>query len=148
MAMLPSVFNTDDHDAMSGFEPIEAGVYLAEIVKTQLKDTKDKTGKYLSVQFKILDDEKYKGRFVFTNLNLVNKNPQAVEIAQRELKSICEAVGFEGELEDSEDLHDTPLGIKVTIKEATSKWPAGNEVKRYYAEADMPEPDGDNPFEG
>ena len=146
MAQLPSVFNTEDHEASSGFEPIDAGVYLAEIVKTQVKDTKDKTGKYISVQFKVIDNEKYAGRFIFTNLNIVNKNPQAVEIANRELKSICLAVGFDGELEDTEDLHNIPLGIKVTIKPASGKWPASNEVKRYYSESDMPEDEDGNPF--
>ena len=50
MAMLPSVFNTDDHEEMTGFEPLPVGVYLAEIVKSELKDTKAKDGKYLSLQ--------------------------------------------------------------------------------------------------
>lgn len=145
MAQLPSVFNTEDHEASSGFEPIPAGVYLAEITKTQIKDTKDKTGKYISVQFKIVEGE-FAKRFIFTNLNIVNKNPIAVEIANKELKSICLAVGFDGELEDTEDLHEIPLGIKVVIKEASGKWPASNEIKRYYAEADMPEDEDENPF--
>jgi len=145
MAMLPSVFNTDDHEAASGFEPIPAGIYLAEIVKTEMKDTKDKTGKYLSVQFKVIEGDHAK-RLIFCNLNLVNKNQQAVDIAQSELKSICLATGFEGELEDSVDLHNIPLGIKVAIKPADSKWPASNTIKRYYQEADMPEDESDNPF--
>ena len=145
MAMLPSVFNTSDYEASSGFEPIPAGIYLAEIIKTELKDTKDKTGKYLSVQFKIMEGEQTK-RLIFCNLNLVNKNQQAVDIAQSELKSICLAVGFEGELEDSVDLHNIPLGIKVAIKPADSKWPASNTIKRYYQEADMPEVDEATPF--
>jgi hypothetical protein len=145
MAQLPSVFVTDDHEASSGFDPIPAGVYLAEIIKTQMKDTKDGTGKYLMVQFKIIEGD-YAKRFVFTNLNLVNKSSDAVKIANSELKSICNAVGYEGELEDSEDLHNIPLGIKVVIREATSKWPASNEVKRYYREDDMPESDSGSPF--
>lgn len=143
MATLPSVFNTNDHDEMGEFTPIPAGIYEAEIVKSELKDTRDKTGKYLSLQFKVLDedtdDAKVNGRLIFKNLNLVNKNQQAVEIAQRELKSICVACGVEGELEDSVDLHNIPMGIKVVVKEATADWPAGNDIKKYYHEDNIPE---------
>jgi len=144
MAMLPSVFNTDDHKEAAGFEPIPAGDYLAEIIKSEVKDTKDGTGKYISLHFKIVDGE-YAKRLVFANLNIVNKNQQAVEIAQGELKSICVAVGFDGELEDTADLHSVPLGIKVAIQEATAKWPAKNVIKKYFKEEDMPEVD-ENPF--
>ena len=144
MAQLPSVFNTNDHEEMGDFKPIPAGIYEAEIIKSELKQTRDKTGQYLSLQFKILDEDvdgedKVNGRLIFKNLNLVNKNTQAVEIAQRELKSICVACGIDGELEDSVDLHEIPMGIRVSVKPATAEWPAGNDIKRYYNIDDMPE---------
>lgn len=141
MPMLPSVFNTDDHDEMGEFTPIPEGYYTAEIVKSELKDTRAKDGKYLSLQFKIIgdDDSDEDGRLIFKNLNLVNKNQQAVEIAQRELKSICVACDFQGELEDSVDLHNIPIGVKVVVKEATPEWPASNDIKKYYTEEDLPD---------
>lgn len=138
MAQLPSVFNTEDHDEMSGFEPLPAGVYVSEIIKSEVKDTRDKTGKYISLQFKVTEG-KHKGRYIFANLNVVNKNAQAVEIAQRELKSICVACGFEGELEDTVDLHEIPIGIKLKIKPADANWPASNQITKYYSEEDIPE---------
>ena len=135
MALLPSVFVPEETEDME-FKPLKAGWYPAELVKSELKTTKDKKGKYLSFQFKIIEDandEKSEGRFVFTNLNIVNKNETAVKIAHSDLKAICEAVGHEGELEDTVDLHNIPLMIKLSVKPETPQWPAKNEIKGFKA---------------
>lgn len=135
MALLPSVFVPEETEDME-FKPLKAGWYPAELVKSELKSTKDKKGKYLSFQFKVTEDandESSEGRFVFTNLNIVNANETAVKIAHSDLKAICEAVGHEGELEDTVDLHNIPLMIKVSYKPETPDWPAKNEIKGYKA---------------
>lgn len=135
MALLPNVFVPEEAEDMK-FTVLKGGWYPAELVKSTLKDTRDKAGKYLEFQFKIIEDandEKSEGRFVFTNLNIVNKNETAVKIAHSDLKAICEAVGFEGELEDTTDLHNIPLQIKLTVKPETPDWPAKNEIKGYKA---------------
>ena len=135
MALLPSVFVPEETEDME-FKPLKAGWYPAELVKSELKTTKDKKGKYLSFQFKVTEDandESSEGRFVFTNLNIVNANETAVKIAHSDLKAICEAVGHKGELEDTVDLHNIPLMIKVSYKPETPDWPAKNEIKGYKA---------------
>lgn len=135
MALLPSVFVPEETEDME-LKPLKAGWYPAELVKSELKTTKDKKGKYLSFQFKVTEDandESSEGRFVFTNLNIVNSNETAVKIAHSDLKAICEAVGHEGELEDTVDLHNIPLMIKVSYKPETPDWPAKNEIKGYKA---------------
>ena len=70
---------------------------------------------------------------MFTNLNIVNSNETAVKIAHSDLKAICEAVGHKGELEDTVDLHNIQLMIKVSYKPETPDWPAKNEIKGYKA---------------
>lgn len=135
MALLPSVFVPEEAEDME-FKPLKAGWYPAELVKSELKTTKDKKGKYLSFQFKVTEDandESSEGRFLFTNLNIVNSNETAVKIAHSDLKAICEAVGHEGELEDTVDLHNIPLMIKVSYKPETPDWPAKNEIKGFKA---------------
>lgn len=135
MALLPSVFVPEETEDME-FKPLKAGWYPAELVKSELKSTKDKKGKYLSFQFKVTEDandESSEGRFVFTNLNIVNSNETAVKIAHSDLKAICEAVGHKGELEDTVDLHNIPLMIKVSYKPETPDWPAKNEIKGFKA---------------
>lgn len=136
MALLPNVFIPEEAKS-SGFNPIPAGWYEAEITKSELKTTKDKQGKYIAITFKVLDGE-HTDRLIFTNLNIVNKSDIAVRIAQGDLKAICEGVGFEGELEDTEDLHNIPLAIKVSEKPETAQWPAKNEIKGYKSLADSP----------
>lgn len=135
MALLPSVFVPEEAEDMQ-FTVLKSGWYPAELVKSTLKDTRNKDGKYLEFQFKIIEDandEKSEGRFVFANLNIVNKNETAVKIAHSDLKAICEAVGFEGDLEDTVDLHNIPLLINVKLKPETPDWPAKNEIKGYKA---------------
>ena len=68
---------------------------------------------------------------MYANLNIVNKNETAVRMARSDLKKICAAVGHENELEDTVDLHNIDLQVKLSVKEATSEWPAKNEIKDY-----------------
>jgi len=142
MAQLPSVFNAKENEKMGGFEPIPASWYLAEITKTESKKTKAGTGSYITCQFKVLEGE-YEGRFIFNLLNLDNPNPVAVEIAQKELASICEACDID-ELEDTVELHGIPMAIRVVIAHQ-SGYPPKNEIKAYKAADDMPESE-DSPF--
>lgn len=138
MALLPGVFVPEEAEDME-FKPLKAGWYVAEIVKSTMTDTKNKDGKFLSLQFKILEDdngEASEGRFVFTNLNLVNKSEMAVRLAYSDLKKICKACGITGELEDSSDLHNIPMKIKLNYKPETSEWPAKNEIKDYKGESE------------
>lgn len=134
MAILPGVFVPDDAED-DPFAPIPAAWYQAQIIKSEMKETNAKDGKYLSLTFKIIEGE-YTGRFLFINLNLVNKSDVAVRIARSDLKAICKAVELEGDLEDSTDLHDIPMDVKVIIKEASANWPAKNELKGFMREGD------------
>jgi hypothetical protein len=132
MAMLPNVFVPEEAEDNS-FAPIDAGWHEAEIIKSELKSTKDKTGKYIALHYKVCDGGQFDGRLVFTNLNIVNNSEVAVKIAQSDLKAICAAVGHDGDLEDTEDLHNIPHMIKVSVKPETATWPAKNEIKAFKA---------------
>lgn len=143
MALLPDVFVPEEAEDVS-FAPLPDGWYIAEITKSEVKSTKDKKGKYLMLCFKIIDGE-YAGRMIFTNLNIVNDNETAVKIARSDLKAICNAAGIQGELEDSVDVHNIPMAIKVKLKPETPQWPAKNEIKGYKSEKELIDSD-DAPF--
>ena len=143
--MLPEVFNAKDSDKMGGFEPIPAGWYLAEVVKSEMKDTAAGTGKYLTCQLKVVEGE-HKGRYLFNLMNLVNPNQTAVEIAQKELASLCEACELD-EIEDSTELHGITMAVRVAIKAGNDKFPAKNEIKAYKVESEMPDQADESPFE-
>jgi len=128
--LLPQPANTGDNtQGMDDRSVIPAGEYLAHIVKTEFKPTKAKTGHFLAIQYKVLEGD-HKGRVVFSNLNLDNPNPVAVEIANKELNSLCAACGLEG-VEDSDELLQIPFLLTVKVKPADAQWPEGNEVAGY-----------------
>lgn len=147
MAQLPDVFNAKDKEKMGGFEPIPAGWYLAEIVKSEMKNASSGDGnKYLTCQLKVLEGE-HKDRYLFNLMNLINKSTEAVEIAEKELASICEACNID-ELEDSTELHGIPMAIRVSIKPGDANWPSKNEIKAYKLESEMPDVESDeSPFD-
>lgn len=122
-------FNSNDVDPGTTFEIIPEGWYAAELVKSDYKETKAGDGHYIALQFRILDGE-HKGRMIFTNLNIDNKNPAAVEIAERNFSQLCHAVNVPV-VQDTEQLHDIPLQVKVGITPAQGGYEARNDIKGY-----------------
>ncbi len=100
----------------SGYEPRPAGEYTMQVVNSDMRTTKSGTGQYLWLEFDILSGP-VRGKF-FERLNLFNDNAKAVEIANRQLSAICNAVDLVA-LQDSEQLHMKPL--KVVLKVTESK---------------------------
>lgn len=131
MALLPKKANTEGNSETLGDRtPIPAGPYIAAIKTSEFKATKNKNGHYLSVMFVVIEGP-CKGRTVFANLNLDNPNPVAVEIANKELNSICDACGLKG-VEDSAELHGIPLIIDVKIsQQENSDYPPSNSIIGY-----------------
>lgn len=129
MVKMSKQFDSRQVDPSDSFEVIEAGWYTAQLEKSESKITNNKDGSYLELMFKILDGPR-KGRVVFTRLNLDNPNPVAVEIAERNLSALCHATGVIV-LDNSEQLHNKPLEIKVKYVAAKGKYEASNEVSGY-----------------
>jgi len=122
-------FNANQIEPTSDFEPIPAGKYLAIITESELKPTKSGSGSYLQLTFQILEGE-YKGRFLWSRLNLHNANATAVQIAQAELSAICRAVGVLTP-NDSVELHNLPLVINVKCRKREDSGDITNEIKGY-----------------
>jgi hypothetical protein len=129
MAQLPGQYNTPENNETVGFDALPAGKYAAQVVKSEYKETKAKTGHYLQLVVKIISGD-YKGRQIFENLNLDNPNPQAVEIANKTLNSICQACGLAG-VEDSEQLHGIPMEITLRKDKETDDYPESNSITAY-----------------
>jgi len=109
-----SGFNAGEIEPSLGFEIIPGGDYVAVIVESEIKATRAGDGSYLALTFQILEGSA-KGRKLWANLNLENKNPTAVNIAKAELSAICRAVGILTP-KDSAELHNKPLTLKVGVK--------------------------------
>lgn len=128
---MPSLagFNANTVTPATSYEAIPAGSYTAIISESEMKQTKAGTGSYLQLTLQIIDGE-HSGRKLWDRLNLENQNVTAVEIAQRTLSAICHAVGVL-EPQDSVELHDTPLTIKVGTEQDKMDGSMRNVIKGY-----------------
>ncbi len=99
---------------MGALDPLPAGEYLCVISDIAPTATKDGKSQYLKVELEVIEDD-YKGRKVFSNLNLWHSNPQVVEIAKKELNSIIAACGVKNP-KDSSQLQGIPIVVKLTQK--------------------------------
>ena len=108
-------FNINEVEPMGTFEPLPADWYKCVISAAEQRDTKAMDGSYLMLTIEVIEGS-YQGRKIFDRLNLQNKNPVAVDIARRSLASIAKAVGVDPQ--DSADLIDIPLMVKVAVREA------------------------------
>ncbi len=124
-----SGFNAAQVEPSVSFEPIPAGKYVAVIIDSQMKATKAGTGQYLELTFQIVEGE-YENRCLWARLNLDNPNPQAVQIAQAELSAICHGTGVMAP-NDSSELHNLPLMIKVACRKRSDTGDIVNEIKGY-----------------
>ena len=139
-------FNATKVEPMNDFSPIPTGEYTAVITASDMKDTKSGSGKYLQLTYQIVDGE-YKNRLIFENINLINSNEVAVQIAQKTLSSICHAVGVLHP-KDSNELHDKPLMIKVGIRPASGEYGEQNIIKaRGPLKSSSSSPGGKKPWE-
>ena len=139
MSELPEVFSIDDDtERMSEFGILPTDpLYLGHIKKSEIKKTKAGTGLRLNMQVEIEEcknpEVKCEKRLVFIGLNIKNPSEQCVKISQKELASICDAVGIE-EVEDSDELHDISFGFKLGV-ESSEGYDDKNVIKKYMTEA-------------
>jgi hypothetical protein len=129
-------FDSTQHEGLGNFSPVPEGEYIAQIIDSETKDTKT-GGKMTVLTFELLEcvgeDHDVAGKTIRENLNLKNQNAKAVEIAQKTLKSICDAVGVIRPT-SAQDLMHRPLLISVTVEPDAQKentfW---NRIKGYTA---------------
>lgn len=110
-------------------DAIPAGWYNAAMDQSEMKPTKDGSGAYLECRFNVLDGQ-YAGRKLFARLNLRNMNPVAQEIAYKQLSAICHAIGVLN-IQESSQLHNQPMKLKVSQRPATAEYEASNEIKAF-----------------
>jgi hypothetical protein len=122
-------FNAEEVEPNEGFEIIPPGEYDACIVASEMKETKNGNGQYLNLELSILNGP-MQNRRLFEKLNLVNPNAQAVQIAQGTLSAICRAVNVLTP-NDSSELHNKPLRIKVGVEKRKDNDEMTNRIKSF-----------------
>ena len=122
-------FNANDIKPTASFDPIPAGKYLAAIVESTTKPTKNGAGEYLEIVLEVLEGP-YKGRRLWERLTLKHPNDVVVRIASANLSAICHAVAVMT-LRDSHELHDLPMTITVALRKREDNGEMVNVVKGY-----------------
>jgi len=130
MASLGTTFDANAIEPSAPRELLPPGSYTVQIVQSEMKDTKT-GGKMLSLEFEVLDGSA-KGRRLWSNLNLVNANEKAVEIANRDLSAICHATG-QMAVSDSDQLHFKPMVATVAVEPGKGEYGPKNVIKGYAA---------------
>ena len=124
-------FNANNVEPSSSFEPLPSGDYPVIIQSSEMKQTKAGTGSFLELTLEVIDGQS-KGRLIWDKLNLDNPNQVAVDIAQKQLSSICRAVGVM-QVDDSSQLHNLPMVAKVKYMPEKDGYDASNNIKSYKA---------------
>jgi hypothetical protein len=112
------------------FRALPKGVYAALATDSEMKPTKAGTGEYLQFVFEVLDGPG-KGRKLWARMNIRNPNQMAQDIGQRELATLCKAVGIPRPT-DSSELHNIPVLLHVDT-ELDDRKRETNVIKRYEA---------------
>jgi hypothetical protein len=129
MASLGETFRPEDVPAAE-FDPVPGGDYLAQVIDSDVKDTKTGTGQMLNLTWEVMTGPQ-EGRMVFDRINIRSQNEKAQAIGLRQLANICTALGV-ASISDSEELHFRPLIISVVIKEdKTGQYGPQNNIKKY-----------------
>jgi hypothetical protein len=116
MASLNGTFDATEVAPAVPLEVLPPGKYLAHLIESEMLPTKAGDGQFLKLVFEVLEGPSAR-RKIFDQLNLVNRNDQTVEIAQRTLSAICHAVG-QVHVSDSEQLHFKPLIVTLKVEPA------------------------------
>jgi Protein of unknown function (DUF669) len=114
MAKLGGTFDASSVEPNAPLEALPAGEYKVQILQSEMRVTKAGTGQMLWLDLEVLEGP-LKCRHVYDQLNLINPNPTAEEIAQRTLSAICHAVG-KLQVADSEELHFAPMLVRVAVQ--------------------------------
>lgn len=117
-------FDARTVDPAATYSSLPAGDYKVQITASEAKPTKDGTGGYLELQLTIVEGQ-FQGRNLQYRLNIFNQNPQAVEIAYRQLSAVCHVTGVFN-LQASEQLHGIPFVAIVGFQKTN---PDYNEIK-------------------
>ena len=111
MASLGGVFDATQVEPSGARVLVAIGPHPAQVLRTDVIPTKDGEGKFAWFEVEITDGE-FKGCTLETRMNLWNKNPKTVEIAQRDLSALCHATS-EMAVEDTDQLCFKPFIVIV-----------------------------------
>ena len=154
MAALGKTFDATEFETeQRDYTELPNGTYKLEVEDSDVVPTSKGDGVILKTTLSVVEPEQFKGRKLFNNYNLENKNPVAQKIGEEQFASLCRAIGVSS-VNDSEDLHFHPFMAQIglgkpqyekdgrgNVKNDANdnpiiKYPARAEVKKYFFNTD------------
>lgn len=141
-------FNIADlQDQDQDFSPLSNGSHRVKIVTSDDRPNQAQTGRYVLVEFKVLDGPEA-GKRVRDYCTHQHPNPKAVAAGLGRLKKIMLACGLES-IEDETDLLNQKLNVVTEIEEPEegSSFKPQARVRRYEPLSELPEGSDDTEAE-
>jgi hypothetical protein len=149
MAGLGQKFDPRNVDTeQRSYDNLPDGIYKLEVSAADVKSGDGKTS--VNATIRVIEPENYAGRQFFSNYNIEHPNATTQEIGEKQFGSLCRALGIDKPVEDSDELLFEAFFGKVGMgkdskeknDDGSPRWPARNEVKRYYFpdKEEMPTP--------
>lgn len=149
MASLGTTINPAEIEPGRGFGTIPGAEYIMQIIENEVQPAGTGKGQVLKLTWDVVDGEYEKSR-VWENVNFLHDNPKAQLIGQQHIKEICDAVGFQGNLDDADVLMFIPCRVLVGIERGKPRPEGGvyddkNTIKRVKPIGAAPAPAGKAP---
>lgn len=139
MPQLPGgQFDPSQYNDMRDFSPVPPGKYIAKLITSELKRTKDDTGEMLVLNFEIAAGE-YLGKSFISRLNLVNASTTTVRMANEELATLNRACNL-GPITNSEQLHNIAIIATLKLIPAADGYGPQNAPTKYESAAGLTQP--------
>lgn len=123
----------------NNYELLPAGWYVAQVTDSDIVTLKSGNGQAIKLTFDVLS-EGYRGRKVWSQLNVRHNNPKAEQIAQQQLRELCDSIGIV-RMSDTTELHNKPVQIRVKVRtDDTGQYEPQNEVAGFKAAGGAPAP--------
>jgi len=137
MAELDFVFDPNVVADRVDYTPFPVGEYIAEVTGSDYKTTKSGNGKFIELEFTILDGD-YAGRKYWDRLNVRHENQMAMDIANASMKDLMRAIGKPNEsCNNTNMLHGIPVKLKIGMSKRKDTGEDQNTV-RYKPISDAP----------
>jgi len=138
--------NTNEYErsiGSGGNEPLPVGFYEFVITRNQLKQAsakaKDPQGKYIEVEFNVVQPESMNKRKFWDKFNIINKSIDAVRIGKEQFSDLLKQVGITslpaGELDEENpvpDLNDKFVCAYLSIEKGTNGYADSNKCLKYF----------------
>lgn len=134
MASIVGINTTEYERSAPSGGPLPPGVYVMTISRVQSKETNDKTGVYVEVEFDIQSPPEFGNRKFWDRFNIINKSQKAQQIGREGFADLAKACGIHGVINDDQEILGKTVQGRLRVKDSDNpQYPEPkNECRKYY----------------